>query len=473
MTTKRLILGIILISFILAFGIDSSAQDTSALHQKAFELFKEKKYEESIAVFQEILKNNPDDEVTLYNIACAYSLSKKAKEAIEYLQKAVAAGFSDVDLIESDGDLENIRTESDYKKIIQQKDKILKTAAAKKIESLKKHFGEGYTYKIDDQRKLIYASDASERLLEKIRRYMERFADNQRGYIFKNKPTYYLTILAPNKEDFQKIVPNPNIGGFYQHQTRTLFCRDTGFTLRHEFTHALHFADNVARKQECPVWITEGLATCFEESTIGFGKIISKYNGRIDLTKKIINTPAYIPWQTLMKLNHGQFMKDATICYAEARSIFYWLNKTERLPAFYNLYIKYAKDDVSGAQALEKLLDKKLEEIEKIWKQWIVKAEPPKILEDKSGVFLGVKVEPSVVGMIITEITPDSPAEKAKFKVKDVILQIGEDIIGTNDEFIDAIRKRKPGQQVIIYILREDEDMSIRVALGKRDKETK
>ncbi len=44
-----------------------------------------------------------------YNIACVYSLQDKPEQSMEYLRKAVAAGFADPTLLATDTDLENVR----------------------------------------------------------------------------------------------------------------------------------------------------------------------------------------------------------------------------------------------------------------------------------------------------------------------------------------------------------------------------
>lgn len=61
----------------------------------------------------------PEDSIVLYNLACAYSLNGEKERAIETLQRAVERGFTDVDFIERDRDLEPIRREASYQKIIE------------------------------------------------------------------------------------------------------------------------------------------------------------------------------------------------------------------------------------------------------------------------------------------------------------------------------------------------------------------
>jgi hypothetical protein len=474
MPIKRIGLLSCLVIIILAWPMLSSAEDADPAQQMAqqvIELFQAKKYAEVIVVLQEILKARPDDETALYNITCAYALLKKPDEAVAYLQKSVEAGLVDFELIESDPDLQSIRNCEGYKKIIQSKELYRKRAADRKLAGLKQQFGESYTYEIDDKRKLIYASDASEGLLDKIQDFLNKFSDAERYYLFKNKPSYYIIILVPNLKDFVKLVPDPRIGGFYAHQLRALICRDTGYTLRHEFTHALHLADISARRQSHPIWITEGLSTCFEDSELFYGNVVPKYNGRIDQMKELINTGKSIPWQTLAKMDQKAFMEKPQECYAEVRAIFYWLDKTNGLKTFYYTYLSDLSANInnySGIATLERIYGKKIERIEDEWKRWVAKTPAIEILDNKNGAYLGIGVDPSVAGMIITFIEPGSPAEQAGLKVKDVILKIGSAKIDAYEKFLNAIRERSPGTISTFYVLRDNAEKQIKVKFGKR-----
>jgi len=54
----------------------------------------------------------------IYNVACCEALLGNTGEAIAYLQKAVAAGFTDVSHIENDADLNSLHNLEEYKNII-------------------------------------------------------------------------------------------------------------------------------------------------------------------------------------------------------------------------------------------------------------------------------------------------------------------------------------------------------------------
>jgi len=101
----------------------TSREELIALYQKAIELLQSGKYKEAIEAYEKILKVRPNDATALYNTACAYSLMGDKENAVKSLEKAVDAGFTDLAHIKDDTDLDNIRKEDGYKKIIEKLEK--------------------------------------------------------------------------------------------------------------------------------------------------------------------------------------------------------------------------------------------------------------------------------------------------------------------------------------------------------------
>jgi len=60
----------------------------------------------------------PDDAEAHYNLACIYSILGENENACKFLKKAVATGFSDIELLKNDADLINIRENECYKETI-------------------------------------------------------------------------------------------------------------------------------------------------------------------------------------------------------------------------------------------------------------------------------------------------------------------------------------------------------------------
>ena len=62
---------------------------------------------------------SPNDHVALYNLAALYSLMDQTDVSLVYLDRALSRGFSNYDAIRFDADLENIRGEPEFRKILE------------------------------------------------------------------------------------------------------------------------------------------------------------------------------------------------------------------------------------------------------------------------------------------------------------------------------------------------------------------
>jgi tetratricopeptide (TPR) repeat protein len=145
--------GMSLLSMILACAIPvlAAGQSAASAVEEADAAFKSQKWEESAKAYEAITKSDPgnarawyrlgysyhslgkyDDAVTaylqaaktgtapviMYNLACSYSRLSKSKEALDCLEKAVNAGFTQVSQISSDPDLGALHDDSRFKEIV-------------------------------------------------------------------------------------------------------------------------------------------------------------------------------------------------------------------------------------------------------------------------------------------------------------------------------------------------------------------
>jgi adenylate cyclase len=62
---------------------------------------------------------DPNEPVTLYNVACVYSLQGRVEEAVAYLKDAVRLGFAHKEWIQHDGDLNAVREHPGYVELMQ------------------------------------------------------------------------------------------------------------------------------------------------------------------------------------------------------------------------------------------------------------------------------------------------------------------------------------------------------------------
>jgi len=77
-----------------------------------------KMYGQGLKVDQRLASLRTDDPIVHYNLACSYSLLRQADHAFDALLTAVQRGYTDLEHMEQDSDLDNIRSDPRYNDVI-------------------------------------------------------------------------------------------------------------------------------------------------------------------------------------------------------------------------------------------------------------------------------------------------------------------------------------------------------------------
>ena len=98
------------------------SDEAQEMFDNALELHdKDKNYREAIKLFKRIYYNFPKTRIgaiSAYNAACGFALSGNKDEAIDWLEYSVKAGYNDFDHLRKDTDLDGLRNEKRYKKLL-------------------------------------------------------------------------------------------------------------------------------------------------------------------------------------------------------------------------------------------------------------------------------------------------------------------------------------------------------------------
>ena len=76
-------------------------------------------YKKGLKIDKRLARLKPTDEVILYNLACSYALLNMTDEACMALSKSVDRGYSDLAHIQHDTDLDSLRHDGRFGKIIE------------------------------------------------------------------------------------------------------------------------------------------------------------------------------------------------------------------------------------------------------------------------------------------------------------------------------------------------------------------
>jgi len=77
-----------------------------------------KRFEEGLAVDQELVRRAPKDSTVRYNLACSLALLGRKEEALDALEQSVALGYGDPEHLLADDDLASLREEERFRGIV-------------------------------------------------------------------------------------------------------------------------------------------------------------------------------------------------------------------------------------------------------------------------------------------------------------------------------------------------------------------
>ncbi len=429
------------------------------LYKGVKEAFDAKKFAEAKEKLFELLKLQPDAVDHWYNLACAQSRLGEKKEAIKSLETAAEKGWADFLHLERDADLDAIRKEPGYKKLIARKDELQKARALKIHEQLAKQYGKDCLHYIDDEHRLIFATTVDQRTLDELRETLESYAKALSQELFRHKPERYVTVVVP------KTWSGGMIAGLYNDQQAALISRGVGDEMIHEFTHALHHGDQRGRDQKHPIWLTEGLGTLYEDSEIEDGRAVPRHNYRLNYIFNRIRVNRQQPFEKFMAQKQADFMRWPNYNYAQARYMMFYLHEQGKLSSWYQHYVTGYNSDTNGVAAWETTFGKKLPEIESDWVAWMKTLTTVPLQLKEGDPNLGLALQPSAEGLLITRLLPNSAADKSGLKAKDLITRVAGTRVVSSIDLLDVLAKHKVGDKVAVEYRRAGEYYQIDVEL--------
>jgi tetratricopeptide (TPR) repeat protein len=75
-------------------------------------------HEKGLEIDQRLLQLRPEDPIILYNLACSYSLLNDIEKALSVIKLAIRCGYDDLNHLEQDNDLTNLRSDQRFRDFI-------------------------------------------------------------------------------------------------------------------------------------------------------------------------------------------------------------------------------------------------------------------------------------------------------------------------------------------------------------------
>jgi len=426
-------------------------QLTAKLQGELIQNFKSKKYAQAKLLAEQIVEREPDDGFSWYNLAFAHSRLNQKNLAIQTLNIALEMGYTGIRHMERDPDLENLRKLDAFKKLLARRVQIQRRRAERIAETLRKRFGSDYLIRIDHEDKIVFATNTDEATLKEVQADLTRQAKALWKQLFEHRFERYVTIIIPKPGSVKMGIA----AGVFRPADATLVARRIGMTLRHEFTHALHFADIETRAQRHPIWVLEGLASLFETSEYQGDTLVPKPNQRLNAIQYYLKKKKCPPLEEFLKFNQAKFMKNPGLSYGMCRYLMMYIHHNGKLRDWYDTYTAGYDADSTGRAALEKTFGKKLDEIDKDWRAWIKTLTAPKRFVPANHAYMGIRTQPDVEGLKILMVVPESGAEKSGLKSGDLITQIDGVRLADTGELLRLVNAKKVGDKLPVRYRRE------------------
>lgn len=86
-----------------------------------YTLHSQKKYDEAVTLYKQVQSPVRLKSLSLYNIACIYSVKNQKEKAFEFLDQAIGAGFQNFGQLEADPEFANIKDDARFQKLLPKK----------------------------------------------------------------------------------------------------------------------------------------------------------------------------------------------------------------------------------------------------------------------------------------------------------------------------------------------------------------
>jgi hypothetical protein len=253
------------------------------------------------------------------------------------------------------------------------------------LAELKTDFGERYHYALDEPHKLVFAARLDQPALDETANRLRVEEKSLAEQIFSHPPDEMIRVIIATSLDFSKLENRVDVGGHYDDATRTILVKRPGAELRHEFVHALHAADQHALGQEHPVWLSEGLATLYEQpgslpaTQPAEARMLPADTWRLARVQAAVRHDSLIPIDKLIAMDRAAFTARADLAYGESGSLLLYLYDRQLLKKFYDAYAAGYVSDATGRHALEATSGTSLVDLQKAWVAWLLpRSVPPR-----------------------------------------------------------------------------------------------
>jgi hypothetical protein len=236
------------------------------------------------------------------------------------------------------------------------------------------HPGKAYSYGDDPKHGIVWASCLPPERQSQVLAMLAAQSEQQAAYLFGGMPETEVFVAVGTEKDVKKVVGgSATTGGVYEHPKRRIVIADPDVPLRHEWTHAMHFAHMERLGQPHAMWVQEGLAALYERYEIAAdGAITFLPTERHDVARKAASNRKGLTVASMAAMEPDPFMAKSQTTYPVARSVFEFMADRGKLRAWYRRYVETFAKDPTGRAAIESTFGMSVEDFDRAWREWVL-----------------------------------------------------------------------------------------------------
>ncbi len=451
---------------------ETEERERELLERDVIRAFTNDRPERALRLLDRAIERWPDLAEFHYGRACALALLDRRDDAGSALLIAVRRGFRDFDAMRLDPALRSMRNHEVFQAILEAGRRGENGDDASDIDSLRSRFGDDYHVESIDELKIHLACGLPRRSCVDLRSMLQRQADHQRATLFDAAVPDWCTVIVPAQRD-QATVFRRDLGlddpdrtpGAYRHDRRLLVSRDIGSSMRHEYTHRLHWADMDARRQRHPMWIQEGLASLFEDYELrNDGGIAFVPNLRHAIVHRQVTSGRDLALNDIVEKGPDAFREDRSSLYPQVRSVFEFIADRGRLDTWYRTYVRTYDEDRTGRLALERTFGRSIDQINELWRRWVLQRGRQESTLELGDPYPGILVEEAGDGVRIQRVVTQE-ARRSGLRVGDVVMKIDDDPVRTRASWFLTLANHRLGDLVRLECRRRGVVKAFRVRL--------
>ncbi len=460
---------VLALSITTSFAVALAEPSPSQLETSGIQAMGAGEYEQAESVFRELIELRPDSFVGHYNLGAALSMQGDGSGAVNAISAAITLGFSDITQIKRDPDLVSFRETAFFGELVANWQALVEARRLNDFESIKPLIRRHLEARTDDQLKIELLSAHDQIATDQAHAELLMLADWSYGHLFSSigKPGAiedhpWVMVVLPDRAGFAKwaiTVFGPgvkgnisSVGGAYEHQKRRLVAQDLGATLRHEFIHVLHWRDMNRLGQAHAPWIQEGLASLVEDYDIINGKLVPVASWRTNIVQRMSERHRMPSIEALASTPMQAFTSKRPLAkYAQARTIMLYLLDHDQLGAFYTTYTNEYATDPTGISALEHVLGKEIDSIEKDFRSWVEQLETVPETGSDLVATLGIEIETGTGDGVVVKGLAGNARSRTGLRLGSVITAINNHPTRDLFELIRILGQYKPGETVTLY----------------------